>query len=268
MMDKSINKKNVFSMLHTSLWKIKVIILEHFRRLKYKDLIQQNRKWINNHNGESCFIVCNGPSLLTKDLERISKKGFITFGCNKIYKLFNETEWRPTYYCFCDTSLYNNYKAEIDSLQLEKFIPLDLYDGNKSIEGLVNVFSRVPFQLFNNKPKFNPNLLGKFSEGGTITYHMLQLAVAMGFKEIFLIGCDFSFSWGIGPDGKYHEDPTIKDHFSSDKTKTDTIPDLYYNLQAYKSAKKYADKHNIKIWNATRGGKLEVFDRIDVDRII
>ena len=36
---------------------------------------------------------------------------------------------------------------------------------------------------------------------------------------------------------------------------------------AYKSAKKYADSHGIRIYNATRGGKLEVFERIDFDSL-
>ena len=39
-------------------------------------------------------------------------------------------------------------------------------------------------------------------------------------------------------------------------------------IDAYKVAKQYADDHNIKIYNATRGGKLEVFERVDLDDIL
>ena len=38
-------------------------------------------------------------------------------------------------------------------------------------------------------------------------------------------------------------------------------------LLAYKSTREYCDKNNIKISNATRGGKLEVFDRVDFDKL-
>lgn len=31
--------------------------------------------------------------------------------------------------------------------------------------------------------------------------------------------------------------------------------------------KKYCDEHGIEVYNATRGGKLEVFPRIDFDMI-
>lgn len=32
---------------------------------------------------------------------------------------------------------------------------------------------------------------------------------------------------------------------------------------AYQSAKQYANQHDFKIYNATRGGKLEIFERVD-----
>jgi len=41
----------------------------------------------------------------------------------------------------------------------------------------------------------------------------------------------------------------------------------YYVERAYKTAKKYADRHGVKIYNATRGGNLEVFERVDFDTL-
>ena len=38
-------------------------------------------------------------------------------------------------------------------------------------------------------------------------------------------------------------------------------------LKAYQKAKQYAETHGIKIYNATRGGKLEVFERVDFDSL-
>ena len=37
---------------------------------------------------------------------------------------------------------------------------------------------------------------------------------------------------------------------------------------AYYRAKEFADKNNVKIFNATRGGKLEVFERVNLDDIV
>ena len=78
----------------------------------------------------------------------------------------------------------------------------------------------------------------------------------MGFKEIYLLGADCSYS-----DGK-------KNHFIDYmKYNSDQFSDGSQMFEAYKVAKKYADKNNIKIYNATRGGKLEIFERVDFDQL-
>lgn len=45
------------------------------------------------------------------------------------------------------------------------------------------------------------------------------------------------------------------------------VADVYKITCAYNSAKRYAEEHNIQIYNATRGGKLEVFERKHFDSI-
>ena len=37
---------------------------------------------------------------------------------------------------------------------------------------------------------------------------------------------------------------------------------------SYCLAKRFADEHGVKIYNATRGGKLETFERIDFDAVV
>ena len=85
---------------------------------------------------------------------------------------------------------------------------------------------------------------------------MLQIAIYMGFKEIYLLGNDCSYS-------------TDKQHFIEsghyDK-QAETVGERM--IFAFKIAKKYADKNGIKIYNATRGGMLEVFDRVDLNVVV
>ena len=40
------------------------------------------------------------------------------------------------------------------------------------------------------------------------------------------------------------------------------------NLNAFQQTKEYCDEHGIIIKNATRGGKLEVFERADLEDIL
>lgn len=254
--------KDLLESVHRNLWKIKVFAQESIRRYKYRKKIEEGLKYQGMHNNEKyCFIIGNGPSLRKEDLEKLQNNNVVTFAANRIYKIFNETDWRPTYYSVCDTSLYRKSKTEIDSVQSVKFIPLDIYDRYVESKDDYLVFSRVPFTFF-KRPRFSNRLDRRFGEGGTITYHLMQLAVSMGFKELYLIGVDFSFSYGIGPDGKYFEDKSIKqNHHKNDTAPIDTMPNLQINLQAYEAAKRFACKNGIKIYNATRGGKLEVYER-------
>ena len=255
--------------IHEVLWKIKVILQELFRQYKYRYKLKENLIFQNKYTeGQRCFIVCNGPSLNENDLNKIADHKDVSFASNRVYKIFPDTKWRPTFYGACDTSLFKNSKNEIDAVESVKFVPLDIYDRYVDNKELYKVFSRFPFTLWGETPKFSNKLNKRFGEGNTITYHLLQLAVAMGFKEIYLIGCDFSFSFGIGADGKYFEDKNVKlNHHKRDTAPVDTMPNLYINLQAYKAAERYARKHGIHIFNATRGGKLEVFERRDFDTL-
>ncbi len=48
------------------------------------------------------------------------------------------------------------------------------------------------------------------------------------------------------------------------------MPNLEASYYAYCSAEEYCKQHNyeMRIYNATRGGKLEVFQRVNFDDII
>ena len=261
--------KNLIHTVHRSLWKIKVTLQETWRCIKYHKKLKENLQFQNKyHSGQRCFVIGNGPSLRPEDLDMIKQHGDISFAANRIFKMFSETTWRPTFYAACDTTLFKNTKEEIEALGGDKFIPLDIYDRHVTEKEGFYVFSRVPFTFFNLSPKFSNRLDKRFGEGGTITYHLLQLAVSMGFKEIYLIGVDFSFSHGIGPDGIYFEDKTIKqDHFKNDMVNAETMPNLYLNLHAFQQAEGFTRKNGIRIFNATRGGKLEVFERVDFNML-
>ena len=100
---------------------------------------------------------------------------------------------------------------------------------------------------------FSDDLFLEVCDGNTVTYICLELAVYMGFKEIYLLGVDCDYS------GK-------KQHVIDTGDVVLNNPESRM-IEAYKKAKEYADSHGIKIYNATRGGKLEVFERVDFDSL-
>jgi hypothetical protein len=197
-------------------------------------------------NKKRCFIVCTGPSLLINDLERL--KDEYTFSMNSIFKIFDQTNWRPTYYCVTDRDVYNAFSNDIRVKEFQNKLYPDIFHDTDCI---LFPFDRGIFEV--DGFLFSDNAYIIVNEAGTITVHLMQLAVYMGFKEIYLLGCDCNYS---GP----------KQHFVDYGSKVTDNPEERM-ISAYKVAKEYADAHGIKIYNATRGGKLEVFERVDFDTL-
>lgn len=200
-----------------------------------------------------CFIVANGPSLKIDDLE--SLKGEFCIGMNKIYMV--DTLWKPDVYVCLDSFLINKETENIASYKCSyKFIG---DSGEKYWEiPRKNSYKihAVSGDSYNVLPPFSEDISQKVYSYHTVTHSCIQIACFMGFSEIYLIGVDCNYIKGSNQNYFY---------------KSNEADNLDHNengmILAYKSAKKYADEHGIKIYNATRGGMLEVFERVDFDSI-
>lgn len=224
----------------------------------------------DRYKGQRCFIIGNGPSLRISDLERLSSE--ITFSANRIYKIFEKTNWRPSFYLAVDPNFIRSSWKELDDYNLkEMFLGTDLsFDMSQFKNKATRIFEYTKFKI--NKwndltANVSEDVSKYFSVGYTVTFTSIQMAIFMGFKEIYLLGVDFSYSSVRDINGKIHNDNTVKDYFFGEKF-TETVQSYYSSLHAYKEAKDYCDKHDIRIVNLTRGGKLEVFERADFDQIV
>lgn len=128
-----------------------------------------------------------------------------------------------------------------------------------------------------NKILFSDDISKFVYDGGTVTYVSLQCAVYMGFKEIVLLGVDHSFAREQTKEGKIKLNSNVKNHFqdyqteefwgNGQKDEEAVVFPLDFATEAFAEAKRYAEEHGVKILNATRGGKLEVFERVDFDSL-
>lgn len=247
-----------------------------YNDLKFKES-KELSKFKNIHKGEKCFIVGTGPSLRLSDLELINSKGIITFASNRIFKMYEETTWRPDYYFVTDYKVINQYYDEIVNVEAGEVFVADI-DNSNECQGLdKSRLSKEGFHCFTicYREQYEENseqVLPKFSldasryviDGGlSVTYSMLQWAVYMGFTEIYLIGVDFHYSDKTGLSNA--------DHIGNNYLKKGEIvnpPNLERCGRAYKRAEMVSKNYGVKIYNATRGGKLEVFERVDLDYLL
>jgi hypothetical protein len=218
----------------------------------------QIAKFRNFHNGERCFIIGTGPSLTARDLNVLLKNKEICFSVNGIFKIFENTKWRPDYYLLSDASGMITWKKEILEMDVKDKFIADVAWNLKEDEVAANIYKwHLQRKWVEGKePEFTEDFARKSFWGKTIVYEgALQLAVYMGFSEIYLLGTDC-----CQYDGE-------KQHFVSNYSIEKSILHIDDMFLAYQSAKKYADAHGIKIFNATRGGDLEIFERVDFDKL-
>lgn len=247
---------------------VQPFILNNYQITNYgKKLKKLRGKYLNKR----CFLIGNGPSLRVDDLNILEKEQEITFGFNRIYNIFDQTKWRPTFYISQDDKMLAGCIDAVNELDLKyKFIPIQL----KWYYGL-DVEDAVYFNM-RNQP--NKNFEDAFSDeiekyiycASTGMYTAVQLAIYMGFTEIYFIGVDHHFHISQNNKGEIIIDNNVKDYFTEkyNEDKKDLyIPNVEKSTLTYLSIKEHCKHHNVKIFNATRGGKLEVFERIDFDTL-
>lgn len=240
-----------------------------YKEYKNSENPEAIRRLKDSHKGERCFIIGNGASLSVFDLDRIAGNGIYSFGTNSVFKLFSRTSWRPNMYISIDKEVIKSIKPILEDGKINN-IWLD-YAVRKTVKGDFNYFyNKVSFKLkkyCTDVICFSKNPSEYMGFGYTVTFTALQMAIYMGFSKIYLIGMDHTVSHVVTSDGKLSVDNRIQNHFEKEKVHLYQAQYKEGLEYSYSLAKDYAERHGIEIYNATRGGKLEIFKRIDFDSI-
>lgn len=247
--------------------------------------VENNRsnlsKFRNLYKNKRCFVIGNGPSLRIEDLEKIRNE--YTFAVNKINMLFSKTDWRPTFY-FCTDTLAYSKKVESYCEDCKKvFLPIDFIS---TLSDITENMIFYPFiRRYSITPEFSSDPCNGIYEGGTVVYAALQFAVFMGFSEIYLLGVDCDYPMKTLPDGRKvvdflsdsqahfypadQEEKAVQQSMDSWMDYNNAEKLGIYEFDApFRMAKYICDENRIKIYNATRGGKLEIFPRVLLENIL
>jgi hypothetical protein len=234
------------------------------------------------YEGQRCFIMGNGPSLNNMDLSMFENE--IVWGSNKCFLLFDRIKWRPKFYVGVDTRVIPDIREPIHRVERELpqttfFFPLTF-----RLKGVLR--SRENVYWFNKKPrnpaagplgKFTPDASSRVFSAATVSISMMQLAAYLGFSHLYLIGCDTNYTIPatVRTEGKAHQLVSTKNddpnHFSADYFGAGSKwhpPDQEKMMEHYQWAKEACDQLGVQVSNATVGGKLEVFPRVDYLRIL
>lgn len=234
--------------------------------LKQKEF-SKLKSYKNKHLGQRCFIIATGPSLTIDDVNKV--KGEITIGMNSAFKLFDKTDWRPSYYFIEDQSVYNRCEGEIKQYNFNDVFVADYikwYDVNVHHLPVISSWAGTAIERkytprYFQKNGFSTDITKKCYYGTSVMHFILQTCFYMGFKEVYLLGTDCDFSASI-------KHSRLVSYKGSDKM-ANSPQDMYNGLMNdYALAKKESEKGKTIIYNASRGGKLEMFQRVNLDDIV
>ena len=224
----------------------------------------------DKHRGQRCFIIGNGPSLKQTDLTRLRNEA--TFGMNRIYLAFPELGFMTTYFVCINSLVIEQCAEDIRGLPMPKFlswrshnlIPSQKASGDTSIEDLIFLHTTY------SGPKFAQDVRGRLWEGATVTNVTLQMAYYMGFDPVILIGVDHTYSTQGKPNTTIVSQSDDPDHFNASyfgKGFRWQLPDLDTSERGYLMARQAFEKDGRQVLDATVGGKLTIFPKVDYDSL-
>ena len=217
------------------------------------------------HKGDRCFIIGNGPSLKSEDLDILHNYGEICFGVNRIDLMYDKTPWRADYFVSTgiEQACIDNVENHLKNISGDKFIPA-WYRRNTRFtkdDSSFNYFFMQPqFRNYDvpNHHGFSDDITKRLFECYTVIFAAFQIAAYMGFSEIYLLGID---NGGKG-------------HFYEYKDCDNAVAGLglhhsiaYLMQPDWEEAEMYSRSHGFRVYNATRGGALEVFERVSFDSL-
>ena len=195
--------------------------------LKGKFLLKKNKKLFNINKNKRCFVIATGTSLMEADLSLLKNEFKIGFGFGFLHHQIHDSFY--DLYVLLDKYLNNNNnKSFPKSLNAENTDD----QANKMYSYISKM--NIPYLFINREnyyyvKKFFPKMLKntyffkcslgeiskdkldltkRFNTYPSTMFASLQIALEMGFKEIYILGAGFTYT----PRNLYHfYDGFIKD---------------------------------------------------------
>jgi glycosyltransferase involved in cell wall biosynthesis len=207
-----------------------------------------------------CVVVGNGPSLRKSDLTLLANVDTIISNFAGLSK---------------DLSRYAKYLTVVNDLVARqgavnfnfsafiKIVPFWLANYFNSDDNTYFVNSTV-------NPEFGFNFVSNSSWRSTVSFFNLQLAFALGYKKVVLIGFDHSYVQpkGVTEGVVINQNKDDVNHFDPRyfKGKDWQAADTANMEKMYAVAKAAYDSAGREVVNCTVGGKLETFRRGDLEQ--
>ena len=247
-----------------------------------KALLTRNSVFKNKHKGRRGFVIGTGPSIQTQDLSPLRNE--ITFSLSAFWKHSIISEWRPTYYCFSDPLLFDGSETMKEFFKnLNQHVPDSTFfvplSGREMIERE---------QLLPERQTYYASFVGDLSEQPALDVDMTKAipgvmnvaqfcmlaAIYMGMSPIYLMGLDHDWLSHQGETKHFYKGhaglekhPEVKPVLA-DWSYRHLMECQLVGWKAYENLARLAALKGIKIYNATDGGFLDVYERAGYREVV
>jgi hypothetical protein len=207
------------------------------------------------HGNERCFIIANGPSLRRTDLDPLRDE--FTIGMNRIYLM---SGFVPDYLVVTDIEVQLEQFHE----ELERVKTVKLFNWNA--RRLFGASDGILYLKPTFRPRFSTELPDGIWGGHSVTYACLQVAYFLGFQTVILVGKDHSYREEGVPGKLITSSGEENNHFARGyyrKGMVWRIPDYKGEELGYRMARRAFEADGRRVLDATIGGKLDVFEKVD-----
>ncbi len=235
----------------------------------------------DRNKGRTVFVVGNGPSVRTEDLDLLH--GAPVIATNRFHLSYPRLRLRPDYTVASGEQLMANHGQRIlrdagtpvlipedDRARLNLTTPGDAAAADDQETAHEELTMLETFAVKRGTtPAFRPNPKSGFADAGLTGFFAMQLAAWTGAKRIVLYGFDLTFT--ISPRAE-HVDDLVRDagernHFIAgyrDRGELWRPLNIDAVMAAMDAAHSWAKSKKTPIVNATRGGALEAFPRVEL----
>lgn len=236
-----------------------------------KGVVKKNANFKNVHAGERCFILGTGPSLsqlVDREIDILNRE--IVFGVNSLYKSEIGSKLTPKYYALMDNLYWEQWSDTFAEVSNKYKDNLPVFITDLRAKHLVDRLAEKKSAIFIYSKKYPTKRVSAdiekniYAAMNVISYSILS-AMHMGFREIYLLGCDYSSFCTAG-----------KGHCYDDKSE---IADFNYNLAFYLRfywittefhylIAKLAKERQVKVINLTPNSLLDAYPRLEVNSVL
>lgn len=250
-------------------------VIYTFRYSKLHKELRRNKELKDLHKRQRCFIVLNGPSLNNYDLSKINNEFSIC--TNYFYQTEYYNQIKPKYYCVSDSSFFN-VKNDLEQKEhVEKMLK-----SSEDCKFIFNIKFLENFELtdriYLTYSKHMPTIFGIRYELDSISsnfisvsMYAMNIALYLGFSEIYLLGYDFE----PGLFSHFYKDSNVEKEDKKRQKMETKKEDVCGKYWQYASAQyqnyymnNFANKKGAKIYNCNRQSNVKAFDFFDYKELL